>query len=176
MGHWILGTVPIRTARWLLAVALLLLMLVIGGATAWADEIEQTEPLPPTTEVLDDQPGDVPLMDQIETMTPFETWELLAGLLASGFIIPVVTRRVMDHETKKLIALGFAAVIAIVGSAMKGELDNVVFTATTVMKMALTVYVSYETIWKARFLSAIPRTIEEKTTRGPWVSQGRLDG
>ena len=145
--------------RWI-AMWIAMFAIILTGAFAYAQDGDVPTEQQPAVESADSHEQD--FGETLTNIAPFETWEMLSGALVSGLIIPIVQKRRYSEEARKLIAFGVAAATAIVGSYFRGELSNLTYTATTVMHMLGIVYLAYQTIWKVKFVSAIPDTIEAK--------------
>jgi hypothetical protein len=134
--------------------------LLLGGATAYAQDGDEPAEQQPAVEAADDHEQST--TETIQNIAPFEMWEMIVGTFVAGFIVPIVQKRRYSEQARIAIALAVAAVTAIIGSYFRGELDNVTYTSATIMHMAGIVYVAYQTIWKAKFLNAVPNSIETK--------------
>lgn len=131
-----------------------------GGITAYAQDGDQPAEQQPAVESADDQEQSA--SEALSNIAPFETWQMISGVFVAGFVVPIVNKRRYSNEVRTGIALLVALVTALVGSFLRGELDNFNYTAATVMQMAGIVYLSYQTIWKAKFLNAVPQNIEAR--------------
>lgn len=145
-----------------------------GGLALADDPPEEPVPVPTvhtgdadihSAESIDNT--DQSVSDQLADAAPFEIWEILLGVALSGIVIPIFIQKGWSVEEQKATAFALAALAAIGGSYLRGELDNFTFTAASVLKMAGAVYIAYNTVWKVKFLSAIPAKIEEATGGDP---------
>ncbi len=158
----------------LMSLLLAVLMAFSGLSLASADDgiTHQTDPV----HVEDANQDTESPVDDLGDMSPIEMWELLSAVVLSGVIVPLVIRRGWDREQQRLVAFVCAFVTALVGSFFRGELDNFAFTATAILKLALLTHLTYEGIWKSKFLNLVPYTIEAKTKGDPVNPHHRLDG
>ena len=128
-----------------------------AGDNVVADGVT-TDEVPAFLESSDDTDKD--FSSTLDDLSPVELWELIAGLIISGVVVPLIRQNTWSPSAVKLAAFATAAIVALVGSYLRGELDNAEYTLAGVLKLAAIVYASYEAIWKAKFLDWLPHTLE----------------
>jgi hypothetical protein len=124
-----------------------------------------------STAVEDDHdPGDVEAAedigadagDDLSRNAAPEVWQYLS-MLVIPWIVNVIIRARWGKDAQTVCMIVVAAVFGIVGAYLRGELDNIQFTTTTVLQLILMVQVSYGVMKRIPGVGDAMRKLEEST-------------
>jgi len=140
--------------------------LMIGGvAVAQVDEdtLEDAAATEEAAETTTDESTVDEVGDELDEISPIETWELLAGIIIP-LIVGAINRQGWTVQYKNGALFAVSAVMTAIGLYFQGDLDQVEDWVTTLMTLALMSYATYNTLWQ--FLP-LPQRIEAATGGDP---------